>query len=176
MSKCKPISIDEYQKISKNNQVKLVDIRNQDEYLKEHIEGAENKTLDQLSCACFDESETVVFHCQSGNRTRQAIAFFERLGLKNIFILEGGLNAWKKAKLATEINFKAPFPVMRQVQIVVGFMVLLGIVLAYTVSPFFNFLSAFFGVGLIFAGISGTCALANILMMFPFNKQKNNGS
>lgn len=46
MSKCKPMSIDEHQKISKNNQVKLVDIRNQDEYLKEHIKGAENKPLD----------------------------------------------------------------------------------------------------------------------------------
>ena len=172
MSKCKPMSIDEHQKISKNNQVKLVDIRNQDEYLKEHIKGAENKPLDQLSSECFGVDDTVVFHCQSGNRTRQAEPFFEKLGLDNAFILEGGLNAWKKAKLATEVNINAPFPVMRQVQIVVGFMVLLGVVLAYTVSPFFNLLSAFFGAGLIFAGLSGTCALASILMMFPFNKPK----
>ena len=38
---------------------------------------------------------------------------------------------------------------MRQVQIIVGFMVLLGVVLSFTVSQYFAILSGFFGTGLL---------------------------
>ena len=95
---------------------------------------------------------------------------FKQLGLNDFFILSGGLTAWKKQGQPTRINTKEPLPIMRQVQIVVGFMVLLGVVLGYVVSPWFHLLSAFFGGGLLFAGLSGTCALANVLMLLPYNK------
>ncbi|MCF6767161.1 rhodanese family protein [Thiotrichales bacterium 19S11-10] len=172
MSKCQIISVSEYQKLCENNQVKLIDIRREDEHTKEHIEGAQNKQLNDLNKNSFTNDEIVVFHCQSGNRTRQAEDILKQLGLENIYILEGGINAWKKAKLQTVVNTEAPFPIMRQVQIVVGLMVLLGIILSYTVSPLFNLLSAFFGAGLLFAGLTGSCALANALMLLPFNKPK----
>ena len=77
---------------------------------------------------------------------------------------------WKQQHKPTQLNRNAPLPIMRQVQIIVGFMVLLGIVLAYFVSPGFMFISAFFGAGLLFAGISGTCGLAKLLMLLPYNK------
>ena len=173
MSQCENISINEYNDLCQNQRVKLIDIRTPDEYTKEHIKGAINKTLNELNSHDFFEDEIVVFHCQSGNRTRQAEGFFSKLPIKNVYILKGGINAWKKEKLQTVINAKTPFPIMRQVQIIVGFMVVLGIVLSYTISPWFNILSAFFGAGLLFAGLSGTCALANVLMLLPFNKIKN---
>ena len=60
---------------------------------------------------------------------------------------------------------------MRQVQITAGSMVVLGIVLALLVSPWFMALSAFVGAGLVFAGVSNTCALAAILGMMPWNRR-----
>ena len=60
--------------------------------------------------------------------------------------------------------------VMDQVQITAGSMVVLGIVLAVLYSPWFMALSAFVGAGLVFAGTTGFCGMANILAFMPWNK------
>jgi rhodanese-related sulfurtransferase len=65
---------------------------------------------------------------------------------------------------------KAPLPIMRQVQIAAGSLVLSGIALAVLVSPWFIALSAFVGAGLIFAGITGVCAMASLLLHMPWNR------
>jgi hypothetical protein len=44
-----------------------------------------------------------------------------------------------------------------------------GVGLGLTVSPWFLALSAFFGAGLTFAGATGTCGLALVLMKMPWN-------
>ena len=44
-------------------------------------------------------------------------------------------------------------------------------VLGWLVSPWFFGLSAFVGAGLAFAGLSGTCAMARILALLPYNRQ-----
>ena len=82
MSQCENISINEYNDLCQNQRVKLIDIRTPDEYTKEHIKGAINKTLNELNSHDFFEDEIVVFHCQSGNRTRQAEGFFQSFLLK----------------------------------------------------------------------------------------------
>ena len=69
------------------------------------------------------------------------------------------------------MNRKAPISIMRQVQIVAGTLVLLGVLLGWLVSPWFFALSAFVGAGLTFAGISGTCAMANLLGFLPYNRR-----
>ena len=59
---------------------------------------------------------------------------------------------------------------MRQVQITAGSLVVIGAVLGATVSPMFYVLSGFVGAGLVFAGVSGTCGLANMLRLMPWNR------
>jgi len=59
---------------------------------------------------------------------------------------------------------------MRQVQITAGSLVVLGIVLAVLYSPWFMALSAFVGAGLVFAGVSGFCGMANLLAFMPWNR------
>ena len=66
-------------------------------------------------------------------------------------------------------NVKENLPIMRQVQIIVGFMVLLGVVLSFTVSQYFAILSCFFGAGLLFVGLAGICSLAVMLEFLPYN-------
>ena len=61
---------------------------------------------------------------------------------------------------------------MRQVQITAGSLVFFGTILSATVSPWFMLLTGFVGAGLMFAGISNTCAMANFLSMLPYNKQR----
>jgi hypothetical protein len=48
--------------------------------------------------------------------------------------------------------------------------VVLGIVLAVLVNPWFAALSAFVGAGLTQAGITGNCAMASVLKHMPWNR------
>jgi hypothetical protein len=60
----------------------------------------------------------------------------------------------------------------RQVQITAGLMILAGVVLGFLVAPGWFGLSAFVGAGLTFAGLSGTCAMARLLMLAPWNRAR----
>jgi rhodanese-related sulfurtransferase len=91
-------------------------------------------------------------------------------GRGEVLSLRGGIDAWKAAGLPIAENRRVPIPIMRQVQLVVGAMVLAGSVLAWLVSPWFLALTGFFGAGLLFAGATGTCGLAAVLGLMPWNR------
>lgn len=151
----------------------LIDVRELDEHARESIPGAICVPLSAFSAealAKLPKDKLIVIHCQSGNRTCEAYDRLLAAGFDQVFVLQGGINAWKKSGGATRINKKARLPLMRQMQIIVGFMVLLGVVLSFCVSPYFSLLSAFFGAGLIFAGITGFCGMVRFLAILPYNK------
>ena len=82
-------------------------------------------------------------------------------GPREVYHLPGGLRAWKRAGLAVERSPGAGgLSLPRQVQIVAGSLVVLGVALGAAVSPWFLLLSAFIGAGLVFSGASGTCGMA----------------
>ncbi|MFC6841098.1 YgaP family membrane protein [Xanthomonas theicola] len=62
-----------------------------------------------------------------------------------------------------------PLERQRQVQIAAGTLAVLGTVLGAGVSPWFLLLSGFVGAGLVFAGVTGFCGLAHVLMRMPWN-------
>ena len=64
-----------------------------------------------------------------------------------------------------------PLPLMRQVQIVAGALILLGVALGYAFCSGFFLLSAFVGAGLTFAGITGFCGMARLLALMPWNRR-----
>ena len=154
-------------------QAVLIDIREPDEYAREHIPGARLVPLSGFDATEFpeDHDKIGVFHCASGTRTCDAAPQILRTGFREVYHLHGGLRAWEKAGLAVNRNRKAPISIMRQVQIVAGSLVLLGAVLALLVSPWFALLSAFVGGGLAVAGATGTCLMANMLSMLPYNRR-----
>ena len=70
------------------------------------------------------------------------------------------------------VDRKQPLPHMRQVQIGAGGLVVLGIALGYLASPWFFLLSGFVGAGLLQAGITGWCGMANLLLVMPWNSPR----
>jgi hypothetical protein len=60
---------------------------------------------------------------------------------------------------------------MRQVQIVAGSMVVLGVVLGAVVAPAFYGLAGFVGAGLAHAGVTGNCPMARALAVMPWNRR-----
>ena len=60
----------------------------------------------------------------------------------------------------------------RQVRIVAGSLVFIGVVLGWFVNFEFYGLSAFVGAGLVFAGITDFCGMGLLLAKIPWNKRK----
>lgn len=148
----------------------LVDIRAADEYAREHIPGARHIALETLERAApIAGDDVVIFHCRSGNRTQMNAARLAGCVPGQARILEGGLDAWKQAGFPVQKDAGQPLEMQRQVQIAAGSMVLLGTLLSVFVSPWFLLLTGFVGCGLMFAGISGFCGLARVLMKAPWN-------
>jgi rhodanese-related sulfurtransferase len=155
----------------------LIDVREADEHARERIEGARLAPLSRFDPKALGEEreKIAIFHCSSGNRTTVAAGQLQGAGFARAYQLEGGIQAWKRAGLPVLVDAKAPLPIMRQVQIAAGTLVVLGILLAVLVSPAFMALSAFVGAGLIFAGITGFCGMASLLAHLPWNRRTGGG-
>lgn len=152
----------------------LIDIREADEHARERIPGARHHALSRLGAnSPAQAGDTVlVFHCRSGARTRaNARKLAAAAAGCETYVLEGGLDAWKRAGLPTAVDARQPIEINRQVQIIAGGLVLAGALLGATLSPYFYALSGFVGAGLMFAGISGFCGMARVLAVMPWNRR-----
>lgn len=149
----------------------LIDVRSLDEYSREHIAGSINVPLETLASAyeTLKVYPNIVISCQSGKRAEQAYHLLSQMGLTNLSCLEGALNGWKRCGKPTQ-SFKSGISIMRQVQLIVGSMVLAGVF----VKPLW-FLAAIAGCGMALAGLTNTCMLAVILGKMPWNRT-NTGS
>ncbi|WP_017930275.1 rhodanese family protein [Robiginitomaculum antarcticum] len=156
--------------------ITLIDIREADEYSREYIKDALNIPLSALTKGDIDldVGKHVVFHCRSGNRTEVNCDQLATHVEGHASIMEGGLNAWKSANLPVVVDTSVPIELNRQVQITAGFLTLIGVVLGYLVHPVLFGISAFIGGGLMFSGLSGTCAMAGVLMRMPWNRKAFN--
>lgn len=154
------------------DQAVLIDIRENDEFAREHIPGAHHMPLSGFDAADFPgaEDKIAIFHCASGSRTAEAAPRILETGFARACQLEGGLSGWKAAGMTTLVNRRVPISMQRQVQITAGLMVLAGVLLGFALSPWFFALSGFVGAGLTFAGLSGTCGMAKLLGLMPWNR------
>lgn len=59
---------------------------------------------------------------------------------------------------------------MWQVQIAAGALVVIGATLGAAIHPAFYALSAAIGAGLMFSGVQGTCTMAHLLKVMPWNR------
>lgn len=161
--------------LSKNEAI-IVDVREPGEYAAIHIAGAKLIPIGTINNEKLPElnNKKLIIHCHLGRRGETAC---EKLLLGNsnldIYNLEGGITAWEKAGFDVEKTGRKFLSIERQVQMTIGSGVLIGLILGYLIHPGFLFLSAFFGAGLLFAGITGSCGLAILIGKMPWN-QKNN--
>lgn len=166
----------------------LVDVREADEFRAEHIGHALSFPLSTLhnhmELLDFPLGSKIVFQCLGGVRSNNACMMVEdALAEKyDIYNLEGGFNAWKKAGLpivSASTTSSAPpttascdMSIFRQVQMIVGSLVFFCILLGFLVASGFFILAGIFGGMLAFAGYSGWCGLAMLLQRAPWNKAK----
>lgn len=156
----------------------LVDVREDFEHAEERIQGAILAPLskfDPETVRRLHPGKRVVFHCRSGKRSTDAATRFARAG-EAVFHLAGGIEGWKSAgRAVARSKASGGLPIMRQVQLIAGSLVVVGVVLGVAVSPWFLAVSAFVGCGLAFAGATGWCGMALLLAKMPWNAQAKPG-
>lgn len=160
----------------KTGEAVLIDVREPSEFTEWRIPQAISmplssidKHLPQLDV----ETRKIVFQCLKGKRGEMAAtAALETFKEKHeIYNLTGGIETWDAAGFhLTRDSESQGISIMRQVLMTAGGLVLLFSLLAIAGVKAGAFLSAFMGAGLLFAGVSGTCAMAAVLKKMPWNK------
>jgi rhodanese-related sulfurtransferase len=150
----------------------LLDVRSYPEFAAGHLRGARLLPLDDLPRRLdeIDRHQPVVVVCRTGKRSALAREALGRAGFERVADLAGGVAAWQDAGLPLDKSARVPWSLERQVRIVAGSLVLLGIVLGLLVHPAFLGLSAFVGAGLVFAGITDWCGMGLLLAKLPWNR------
>ncbi len=155
----------------------LIDIRSQAEFTDAHIPGATLLPAAFIDVDCTPQIKdgNVVFYCSSGVRTNAARPAIEAAGFAHAAGIDGGLNAWRGAGLPVKAanDAKPGLDIQRQVQITVGILLLMSATFSFMISPMFVIADALIGVGLLTAGLTGTCMMAHTLMWMPWNRTKN---
>jgi len=153
--------------------IRLLDVRTPAEFEAVHIRGAYNVPLDTLAEHREElrrhVREPIVLVCRSGQRARQAEQALREIGMENLHILDGGMNAWEAAELPVERG-RQRVSLERQVRIAAGALAATGGILALVVDPLFALVPAFIGSGLVFAGVTNFCPMAVLLGKLPYNR------
>lgn len=84
----------------------IIDVRTQDEYDEGHLKGA--KVIDFLAddfeenLKKLDREKSYLVHCAVGGRSTDCLDTWKKLGFTMVYHLDGGIQAWEKAKLPVE--------------------------------------------------------------------------
>lgn len=162
------ISVGELRSRFASGQPVVLDVREYPEYAEGHVEGAR---LAPLSALRRDPSQAgeggeVLLICRTGRRAREAAALLWDTGRFDPVVVEGGVDAWRQAGFPLRRE-QGPISLERQVRIAAGALVLIGLV-----TPGLGFLPYVVGAGLIFAGVTNSCAMGLLIARLPWNRVK----
>lgn len=160
----------------------IIDVRESDEFEAEHIPGSIHiplarfertvaQTIAQLPSDC-----EIVIMCRSGKRAAMAMDQISKLksnAASRASVFEGGILKWKELNRPTQTKKANHFPIMRQVQLIAGLLMIVSVIFGYWVSPSFLLIGGFVGLGLTTAGATGFCGMARLLAHAPWNRISN---
>ena len=164
-------------RIQSGEKLHLLDVRTPAEHAEVHVPGVHLAPLDRLDPVQlageqgFAKDQPIFVLCRSGSRAKQAAEKLEKDGFRECHVVEGGTLAWAEAGLPVNRGNSKVMSLERQVRIAAGAIVLCGVLLAHFVNPALMWLSGFVGAGLIFAGITDTCAMGMLISKLPWNQR-----
>lgn len=152
----------------------ILDVREPDEFAKEHVPGSINVPLSKLdqvaSYRHIVGDRDLLLLCGTGKRAK--IAKDQLDSSLCCKVIEGGIEKWKADGKPVLTHSKTRISLFRQVQIVVGTLVAIFSVLAYVSSPNYSIVTGLIGTALAMAGLFGFCLLATVLSKMPWNRIK----
>lgn len=160
--------------------VAIADVRTSAEFAVMHAPETRSLPLERLRPAAvwdafqredLGRGRPLYLLCQSGYRAALAAEQLDAAGLDNVVVVDGGLQAWADAGLPlVQTRQQAMLPLPNQVQVLVGAFLLLVTVLGLSLHPAWFMLTPAAGLGLIHAGVTRSCVLANWLARLPWNR------
>lgn len=156
----------------------ILDVRERDEYEQEHVRHSINVPLSAFTTLAPGvlnqlRDKEITFMCRSGARASQAQELAKGLGFNDAHtyqVYPGGILEWKASGNEVQKAARAPLPLMRQMQIIVGVLLVVFASLGAFVNSWFSVATIAFGGGLFMAGLTGNCAVAFLLAKAPWNK------
>ena len=98
------VTMEEFDRMRKEKDVVVLDVRTAREYGEGHVAGAVNVSVAGVPLKQFDEQvgkldkdKTYLVHCARGVRSAAAIHRMQKLGFKNLLDYSGGMDEWRKA-------------------------------------------------------------------------------
>ena len=100
ISEVRHITADELNaKVTKGEDIIILDVRSEDSYMVKHIKGAINIPYRDLECRTgeLDSSKEIIIYCSNYDcgLSSNAVTLLEKSGFKNVSALEGGIESWQ---------------------------------------------------------------------------------
>jgi rhodanese-related sulfurtransferase len=154
----------------------FVDVRTPIEFEEVHIPDSKNIPLADLprflpELREMAKNQTLVFLCRTTNRVQIAYDYLVRNGITNARIFEGGITKWiENGKVV--VRGRKGYSLERQTRLIAGILVIAGVGLGITLSPWFLLIPAAAGAGLFHAGLTDSCLMGIMLGKLPFNRHR----
>ncbi|MEJ2213380.1 MAG: rhodanese-like domain-containing protein [Gammaproteobacteria bacterium] len=171
-----------HKKMQSGLPVHLIDVRASNEFETEHAEGAKSLSMNDLNAnnllskfgSAVGTDEPVYLICTAGFRAQQAAEKLHEQGLSNLFVVNGGTDAWVKLDLPTNktvdtrpsINLSP----QAQAQMFMGVLILLFAVKGMLLHPVFTVVVAIAGLAMLVSSVDQRFCLAKVFSDMPWNK------
>lgn len=98
-----------FKEVKESGDVRVFDVREEGEYLSEHVFDANNTPLAYLNnhLSEFPDTETFYIHCTGGYRSMIAASILKSRGIHNLIDVKGGFKAIKEANISVS-NYVCP--------------------------------------------------------------------
>ncbi|BFM21091.1 rhodanese-like domain-containing protein [Gilvimarinus japonicus] len=158
----------------------VLDVRTPAEVAGNHVPGSIFIPVQEITAervksemaAQGQQGKPIYLMCQSGKRAEMAANNLAGKVDEPLIIVTGGVNALSQHDNAPlQKGDSNVISLERQVRIAAGSLVLIGVVLGALVTPVFYALSGFVGAGLVFAGITDTCAMGMLIARMSWNRR-----
>lgn len=171
-----------HEKIQEGLPVNLIDVRSRKEFMQEHADGAKLIPLDQIDAEKLKTelsaeaglSEPLYLICTAGIRAEQAAQKLHSQGLENLYVIEGGTNAWKATGLPMFSKAKRNWlPVLSpqsQAQLFMGFILMLLALKGLLIHSGFIIGVLFVGLALMIASLDQRFCVAKVFEGLPWNR------
>lgn len=167
------VDVSEAQGLIQESNTLVLDVRSPGEFETAHIDGAINIPVDRLDPhlreIVHNAGGTMVLVCQSGGRAEQAATKLSKHGKEDLVLLQGGMNAWQQAGAPVRRGEVQRWALERQVRLVAGSLVFASVAGSAWL-PKTKWVGAGVGGGLVFAAVSNTCMMGNLLSKLPYNR------
>ena len=89
-------------------------------------------------------------------------------GFTNLVNVQDGIQGWVDSGFPV-LKKKGVLPLMQQVLLTAGLLILLFTSIGFLAEPFFYWFAFAVGLGLSYSGLSGNCMMAKLLARMPWN-------